>query len=252
MYIRVGYELIFQCAQSTPMILNLSVHQSRASDLQRPDIMRTEPRVPMHMYHDAFGNWCTRIVAPPGRIRLTADTMLWDSGQAEPSFPSARQQAVESLPQETLVYLLGSRYCDTDLLQDFAWRQFGHLPLGWPRVQAVCDFVHPQRLSGMARTARRMSRLCSSGHHLVPLPEHTRAVLHWLSGRHWRTAGPFPHGFCRMDGGVSRRCLACIRSAPQSTTNRTRADGAGSRCGRRPDQHGLRCQYSRELQGLDG
>jgi transglutaminase-like putative cysteine protease len=142
MYIRVGYELIFQCAQSTPMILNLSVHRSRASDLQRPDIMRTEPRVPMQMYHDVFDNWCTRIVAPPGRIRLTGDTLLWDCGEPEPSFPSARQHAVESLPQEALVYLLGSRYCDTDLLQDFAWQQFGHLPLGWPRVQAVCDFVH--------------------------------------------------------------------------------------------------------------
>jgi transglutaminase-like putative cysteine protease len=160
MYIRVGYELIFKCRQSTPMILNLSVHSSRASDLQRPDIMHTEPRVPVQMYHDAFGNWCTRILAPPGRIRLTADALLWDCGEPEPSFPSARQHAIESLPQETLVYLLGSRYCDTDLLQDFAWRQFGHLPLGWPRVQAVCDFVHEHVEFGYAyaRSTRSASQ----------------------------------------------------------------------------------------------
>jgi transglutaminase-like putative cysteine protease len=49
---------------------------------------------------------------------------------------------VQDLPEEVLVYLLGSRYCDTDLLSEFAWRQFGAAPLGWARVQAVCDFVH--------------------------------------------------------------------------------------------------------------
>ncbi len=33
MQIRVGYELIYECVQATPMILNLNVHYSRASDL---------------------------------------------------------------------------------------------------------------------------------------------------------------------------------------------------------------------------
>ncbi len=140
--IRVGYELIFQCAQVTPMILNLNVHYSRASDLQQPDILRTEPRVPMSMYRDGFGNWCTRVLAPPGRILLTADALISDSGEPDPIVPYARQHAVESLPEETLVYLLGSRYCDTDFLSAFAWQQFGHVSLGWPRVQAICDFVH--------------------------------------------------------------------------------------------------------------
>ena len=41
-----------------------------------------------------------------------------------------------------LVFLLGSRYCDTDRLGDFAWAQFGGTEPGWPRVQAIVDFVH--------------------------------------------------------------------------------------------------------------
>ncbi|HEV7717064.1 MAG TPA: transglutaminase family protein [Steroidobacteraceae bacterium] len=142
MQIRIGYELIYQCAQATPMILNLNVHYSRASDLLRPDTLRTEPRVPMVMYRDGFGNWCTRIVAPPGRLKLTADGLINDPAEPDPVAPGARQHGVETLPEETLVYLLGSRYCDTDLLSEFAWQQFGQTPLGWARVQAVSDFVH--------------------------------------------------------------------------------------------------------------
>lgn len=142
MYIRLGYELIYQCPQPTPMILNLHVHYSRASDLLRPDHLRTDPPVPIALYRDGFGNWCSRIVAPAGRIRLTADAVIRDSGLPEPVMMDAVQHQVQALPEETLVYLLGSRYCETDLFTDIAWKRFGHTPLGWPRVQAICDFVH--------------------------------------------------------------------------------------------------------------
>ncbi|HEY4211344.1 MAG TPA: transglutaminase family protein [Steroidobacteraceae bacterium] len=142
MQIRIGYELIYRCAQVTPMILNLNVHYSRVSDLVRPDTLCTDPAVPMSMYRDSFGNWCTRIVAPPGRIRLSTDALINDSGKVEPTVLEAPQHPVEALPEAALVYLLGSRYCDTDLLTEFAWGQFGSQPLGWSRVQAVCDFVH--------------------------------------------------------------------------------------------------------------
>ena len=142
MQIRIGYELIYDCVQATPMILNLNVHFSRASDLQSPDVMHTDPAVPMCVYRDSFGNWCTRIVALPGRIRLFADAVIRDSGAPDAVALHAWQVPVELLPEETLIYLLGSRYCDTDHLSEFAWQQFGHVPAGWARVQAVSDYVH--------------------------------------------------------------------------------------------------------------
>lgn len=49
---------------------------------------------------------------------------------------------MQDLPAEVILFLLGSRYCETDRLSDDAWRLFGHTPLGWARVQAICDFVH--------------------------------------------------------------------------------------------------------------
>lgn len=142
MQIRLGYEIVYACVQPTPMILTLHVHASRVSDLVRPDHLLISPPVPVSAYHDMWGNWCSRIVAPPGEITLRADTLLNDSGEPDPYVPDAVQHQVQDLPAETLVFLLGSRYCETDLLSETAWKLFGHTPLGWARVQAVCDFVH--------------------------------------------------------------------------------------------------------------
>jgi len=141
-HIRAGYELVYDFPQPTPLILTLNIHYSRASDLIRPDHLITNPSVPVVSYRDGFGNWCSRLVAPKGQLRLSADAIVNDSGEPEVTVPSAWQHEVQSLPQETLVYLLGSRYCETDRLSEIAWKLFAKTPLGWARVQAICDFVH--------------------------------------------------------------------------------------------------------------
>jgi transglutaminase-like putative cysteine protease len=140
--IRFGHELVYTCPQPTPMILMLNVHFSRVSDLVEPDHVRTSPALPLSGYRDGFGNWCTRLVLPVGQTRITGNALIRDSGLPEPVVPNAWQAPVEALPDETLVYLLGSRYCETERLQSLAWQLFGNAPLGWGRVQAICDFVH--------------------------------------------------------------------------------------------------------------
>jgi transglutaminase-like putative cysteine protease len=142
MHIRVGYELIYNCPQGTPMILIVNIHYSRASDIVIPDYLTTEPSVPITAYRDLFGNWCNRIVAPAGQIRLSSRGVLRDSGQPDVVVPSAQQHAVEDLPEETLGFLRGSRYCETDVLSQVAWDLFEKAPPGWARVQAICDYVH--------------------------------------------------------------------------------------------------------------
>jgi transglutaminase-like putative cysteine protease len=142
MQIRVGYELVYEFPQATPIILALSVHYSRASDLVRPDYMITNPSVPLRCYRDGFGNWCTRLVAPKGLIQISADAVLNDTGLPEPTSAWAQQLPIEALPDDALVFLLGSRYCETDRLTEVAWKLFGTSPTGWGRVQAICDFVH--------------------------------------------------------------------------------------------------------------
>lgn len=142
MQMRVGFEMEYHCPGPTPMILALSIHYSRASDLVYPDRLVTHPAVPSTAYRDLFGNWCTRLVAPAGRCVLSSDAVINDSGLADPVCTAARRTPVDRLPESTLVYLLASRYCETELLSEIAWQRFGDGPDGWARVQAICDFVH--------------------------------------------------------------------------------------------------------------
>ena len=136
MKIRVGFEMLYNFPKPTPMIMVLGTHFTRASDIIVPDFLTTSPSVAITPYRDVFGNWCSRIVAPAGPMRLAADGVVRDSGLPDPIFPGAFQHAVEDLPSDTLVYLLGSRYCETDRLSEIAWQLFEQTTPGWPRVQA--------------------------------------------------------------------------------------------------------------------
>lgn len=139
---RIGCRLRYRLTQPTPLIAMLNVHFSRFADLECADYLVTQPSVPLESYRDGFGNWCTRMVATAGDFTLSTDGIFRDSGLPDPTEPEAVQHAVEDLPSDTLVYLLGSRYCETDLLWQEAWRLFSSCPPGWARVQAICDFVH--------------------------------------------------------------------------------------------------------------
>jgi transglutaminase-like putative cysteine protease len=142
MKIRAGYEISYECPQPTPMILTLSVHPSRFSDLLTPDRMRLDPPIPANTYHDSFGNFCHVIRAPAGRLTFSTDFLVEDKGEPDATAPQAEQHALEDLPVEALIYLLGSRYCETDRLSNMAWSLFGQVRKGWPLVKAICDYVH--------------------------------------------------------------------------------------------------------------
>ena len=142
MKIRVGFDFVYELVARTPMVLMLNVHPSRATDVIRPDQISTTPMLPVTRYMDTFGNICTRLVAPAGRLEISTDALVADSGLPDAVEPAARQYEVADLPHDTLMFLLGSRYCETERLMNEAWSRFGKTPLGWPRVQAICDFVH--------------------------------------------------------------------------------------------------------------
>jgi transglutaminase-like putative cysteine protease len=142
MRIRIGSEMTYDLPAPTPMIALLTAHHSVVSRLERPDLLITTPPVPVENYRDGFGNWCARLVGPAGRFTLRVDGVIRDDGLPDPVDTDALEQPVAALPAETLTFLLGSRYCETDRLSEEAWRLFGASPPGWARVQAICDFVH--------------------------------------------------------------------------------------------------------------
>ena len=124
------------------MVCLLSVHDERAHDLRAPEVFLTTPEVETSRYRDLYGNTCRRFVAPAGQFQLWADGVIEDDESFDPFEPEAPEVPLADLPDEVLVYLLGSRYCDTDKLSQAAWDLFGQQAPGWSRVQAICDFVH--------------------------------------------------------------------------------------------------------------
>jgi transglutaminase-like putative cysteine protease len=162
---RVGYELHYTFPQPTPAILMLNIHFTRVSDLATPDHIVINPSVPISGYRDGFGNWCTRTLAPAGQVRISSDAVVNDSGLPDPVDRNATQVPVEDLPEEALVFLLASRFCESDMLLDLAWELFGAAAPGWGRVQAICDHVHRHIAFGYehARASRTASQAYEEG-----------------------------------------------------------------------------------------
>ena len=154
--IRVGYDIVYGTVAPTPMMLMLGVRPERYPDLVTPQVIRTDPIVPLHQYLDRFGNVCTRLLAPTGTIHLSADFVIRDSGEPDAVAPDAIQHPVEDLPDDTLQFLLASRYCETDLMTPMAWELFGNTPPGWARVQAIVAYAHERITFGyeQARNTR--------------------------------------------------------------------------------------------------
>ncbi len=142
MLIRFGYEITVSCAQETPMICMMSPRDENLDHIRLQDSFATIPPLATSVYRDLFGNTCRRLIAPSGELTLRSDSVIQCDGLPEPAYPTARQTPIGELPDDTLMYLLGSRYCETDRLSQLAWDLFGQTAPGWGRVQAICDYVN--------------------------------------------------------------------------------------------------------------
>jgi transglutaminase-like putative cysteine protease len=142
MVIRLGYDIQFEVGQPVPMVALLSVHPSRRNELKQADHVCASPGITTEEYRDAFGNICTRLLAPTGTLRLSNSVCIEDSGHPDPVNPDANEVPVQQLPEDVLQFLMPSRFCEVDLLSAAALDLFGDLPRGWARVQAICDWIH--------------------------------------------------------------------------------------------------------------
>ena len=142
MRIRCGFEITYECPQPTPMLALLNVHSSRHQDLETLDTVRTDPPLPIGQYHDGFSNLCSRFVLPVGRTVISADFVVRDSGEPDPVHPDAVQHPVQDLPDDVIIFLLASRYCETEHLSNLAWKLFGDITPGWSRAQAIVTYAH--------------------------------------------------------------------------------------------------------------
>jgi transglutaminase-like putative cysteine protease len=142
MLIRCGYDITLTCSEPTAMVCLLTVHDERAADIRSAETFVITPSVSTTTYRDMFGNVCRRFTAPAGDIAIWADCTVEDDGAPDSLDADAQEVPVAALPDDCLVYLMGSRYCETDKLSQIAWDLFQNVTPGWCRVQAICNFVN--------------------------------------------------------------------------------------------------------------
>jgi transglutaminase-like putative cysteine protease len=142
MIIRIGYDIQFDVPAQVPIVTLLNVHPSREHDLVEPDVLRTEPEIPVEIFADSFGNKSARVLASPGKLRFHNSTLIRDSGLLDEQGFDAQEIPVQDLPHEVLPFLMSSRYCEVDLLLNTATELFAGTPRGWARVRAICTWVH--------------------------------------------------------------------------------------------------------------
>ncbi len=142
MLIRYGYDIEITLFQATTIVAAMDVHSSRRDSIVREGELRVSQIIPVETFADPDGNVLRRMTGEPGVLRLRMEGLFEDAGAPDEMNSSAEAWPVAELPPETLPFLRGSRYCDTDFLSKFAWDTFTSTPNGWGRVQAICDYVH--------------------------------------------------------------------------------------------------------------
>src|SRR5271166_412907 len=243
MLIEAGFDIAFDCPAQTPMLLQLNIHPSRDADLLTPDRIASDPPLPMRDYLDLFGNRVTRVEVPAGPVTFSNRFVIQDSGEPDETLPDVRTTPIADLPDDALLFLVSSRYCDSDKLADFAWSRFGKRSGGAWCVRAISHFVHAKiRFNYMdARSTRAASDSMHEGigvcrdfaHLAIALCRCMNIPARYCTG-YLGDIGvppvPDPMDFRCVVGGSSRGRLVHLRRAPQSAADRSDTDYTRPRC----------------------
>src|SRR5216683_3692722 len=139
--VRVGCDLTFECRGPTPALFIMKPYRGS----ERPIIeeqLEFVPDLAAEELKDLYGNLLHRVMFAPGPNRIRHDALVEVPSATDKEQPIGEATPVSALSPELLHYVLPSRYCDSDKLADFAWREFGRFQHGYERAQAICDWVH--------------------------------------------------------------------------------------------------------------
>jgi len=139
--ILVGCDFTYVAAVNTPVIFQVQPAESAHISIENGQ-WASEPAVAIRGYTDLYRNPCLRAVLPAGRSSFRYQAAAVVPDLTEEVDEDAPECTPDALPDETLIYILPSRYCLPDVLGDEAWSRFGGLKPGYRRVQAICDHVH--------------------------------------------------------------------------------------------------------------
>lgn len=139
---KVGCDLDYDVqAADTPFVFNIEAQRTSNQTVVRESLTLSQDLDRDRFTMPESGNRYFRISADPGKltvryeaiVELAPDTIIPGTVQ---EVPAGR------LPLEVLTHLYPSRYVESDLLLQFAQKEFGHLPHGYDRVVAICNWIH--------------------------------------------------------------------------------------------------------------
>lgn len=142
MRIRYGCELSIIVDRPVDTLVRVDIHPDRRDDILEEKALQLRPGGRLETLGDAFGNVLRRFTATPGETTLLLSGVIEDPGILDPRDHHARAASVAELPPDVLTFLNGSRYCETDVLGEVAWNEFGHLKRGTELIEAICTFTH--------------------------------------------------------------------------------------------------------------
>ena len=149
MRIQSEFDIRFNLPVPTTMVALLHLYPTLGPFLLQPESLQVESGYPGSttllepvFYNDAYGNLCSRFAAPAGPLRLAGTNILEVAGDPDAINPDAQQHRIEDLPNETLQFLLASRYCEVDQIGAIAQDLFGATTPGWARAIYIRDWVH--------------------------------------------------------------------------------------------------------------
>jgi transglutaminase-like putative cysteine protease len=141
MRVRVGCEFKYQVPVPTSAVWQVKPRDDGPHRLVT-ETWHTDPPLSSYEYRDLYHNICRRLTLPSGGAVIRYDALVEVPPEGDQIQWAAPELAVEDLPDDALIFTLPSRYCLSDVLSDTAWELFGATERGWPRVQAICDWIH--------------------------------------------------------------------------------------------------------------
>jgi transglutaminase-like putative cysteine protease len=139
MWMRTTCYLEFRLQDPTPLILMLRARSGTRQWIAGESYTLT-PAVPVQEYTDIFGNLCQRLIAPAGEfhVRTSANVLTRDSVDQAPGSGFVE---IPDLPDNVLMYLLPSRYCESDRFGNMAREIVNGLPPGYDQVEHIIKWI---------------------------------------------------------------------------------------------------------------
>jgi transglutaminase-like putative cysteine protease len=139
--VRVGCHLDYECEVPTPAVFVIRPRLDE-NHLVTSERLSLSPGLAFQEFSDIHGNTACRTMLKPGLNTVCHDALVLVSSAPEQQPILEPVTPIAQVPADILRYTLPSRYCDSDKLLEFAWDHFGQIEHGYPRVQAICDWLH--------------------------------------------------------------------------------------------------------------